>query len=152
MTETLSTIFQRTRGAPVEVSGRLVKPIFEKAIEKGQSNFLARRLSASNEVVTGLRLKSVNGYIEINNQRDTDIILWTDTSPESVSFSVVAKKAGVLKIWNVWRADNIVQAWVGEAGIVVCEDQEGRLTKLECSGGTETVDFTTLIYEIEAIP
>ncbi|WP_152531666.1 hypothetical protein [Pseudomonas syringae] len=151
MTETLSTIFQRTRGAPIEVSGRLVQPIFEKTIETGQSNFFAHRLGVSNEVLTGLRLKSANGYININNQRYTDVILWSDTSPESVYFSVVAKKAGVLKIWNVWRADNIIQAWVGNTGIMVSEEAQGKLMKLECSGGTETADFTTLIYEIKSI-
>ncbi len=45
--------------------------------------------------------------------------------------------------------NDIVQAWVGNAGIVISE--EGCITKLECSGGTEVVDFSTLVFQIESI-
>jgi hypothetical protein len=150
MTETLSSIFQRTRGAPVEVAERLVYPIYEKEIKNpGRSDFLAHRLKSSMQPVSGLRLKVVKGELELNNQRYSEIILWTDTSPESVFFSVLSKTVCEFKIWNVWRVNDIVQAWVGNAGIVV--DEVGRIIKLECSGGTEAIDFSTLVYQIESI-
>ncbi|MDB1113954.1 MULTISPECIES: hypothetical protein [Pseudomonas] len=149
MTETLSSIFQRTRGAPIEIAERLVYPIFQKKIKAGRSNFLARRLSSSTQPISGLRLKVVRGELEVNNQHHSEIILWTDTSPQSVLFSVVSKAACELKIWNVWRVNDVVQAWVGNAGIVITEEE--RVTKLECSGGTEAVNFSTLVFQIECI-
>lgn len=39
MTETLSSIFQRTRGAPVEIAERLVYPIFQKKSKQGGAVF-----------------------------------------------------------------------------------------------------------------
>lgn len=149
MTETLSSIFQRTRGAPIQVAERLVYPIFQKKIKAGQSSFLARRLKSSMQPVSGLRLKAVKGELEVNDQRHSEIILWADTSPESVYFSVLSKTGCELKIWNVWRVNDTAQAWVGNAGMVISE--EGRITNLECSGGTEAVDFSTLVFQIESI-
>ena len=86
MTETLSSAFQRSRGAPVQVGERLVYPIFQKKIKAGRSSFLARRLKSSMQPVAGLRLKVVKGELEVNNQRHSEVILWEDTSPESVFF------------------------------------------------------------------
>jgi hypothetical protein len=62
---------------------------------------------------------------------------------------VVSKVACELKIWNVWRVNSVVQAWVGNAGIVI--NEEGGVTKLECSGGADLVDFSTLVFHIESI-
>lgn len=149
MTETLSSIFQRTRGAPIQVAERLVYPIFQKEIKAGRSSFWARRLKSSMQPVPGLRLKTVKGELEVNDQRHSEIILWADTSPESVYFSVLSKTGCELKIWNVWRVNDTAQAWVGNAGMVISE--EGRITNLECSGGTEAVDFSTLVFQIESI-
>ncbi|MBF7145019.1 MULTISPECIES: hypothetical protein [Pseudomonas] len=149
MMETLSSMFQRTLGAPIEVAEGLAHPIFQKKIRAGRSRFSARRLKSSKQLVPGLRLKVVKGELEVDNQHHSEIILWADTSPESVFFTVVSRKTCQLKIWNVWRTNDIVQAWVGNAGIVITE--ENCITKLECSGGTEIVDFSTLVYQIESI-
>lgn len=149
MTETLSSIFQRTLGAPIEVAEGTAHPIFQKKLRAGKSRFSVQRLKSSKQLVPGLRLKVVNGEIEVNGQRHTEMILWADTSPESVFFTVVSKKACELKVWNVWRVNDMVQAWVGNAGILITE--EGGITILECSGGTEIVDFSTLVYKIESI-
>lgn len=45
--------------------------------------------------------------------------------------------------------NDIVQAWVGNAGMVISE--EGRIINLEYSGGTEAIDFSTLVFQIESI-
>lgn len=149
MTETLSSMFQRTLGAPIEVAEGVAHPIFQKRLRAGKSRFLAQRLKSSKQLVSGLRLKVVKGELEVNGQRHSEMILWADSSPESVFFTVVSKKACELKAWNVWRVSEMVQAWVGNAGILITE--EGCITILECSGGTEEVDFSTLVYKIESI-
>jgi hypothetical protein len=63
-----------------------VFPIIKKKIKAGQTNFLARRLKSSKQPVSGLRVKVLKGEIEVSNQRHSEIILWGDSSPESVSF------------------------------------------------------------------
>lgn len=147
MVETFSAIFQRTCGAPIEMNGHIIIPIFQMKLPPGRKNFVFRRLKSSSASVTGLRIKAVKGEIEVNGQCHPEIILWADTSPESVPLSVVSKSSCDLKIWNVWRADDVVQAWVGNAGLVVSQ-AEGSI-KLECSGGDEGVNFSSLVVQID---
>lgn len=149
MVETLSAIFQRTRGAPIEINGRIVLPIFQMTLPAGRKNFLVRRLKSSSASVTGLRIKVVKGEIEVNGQRHSEIILWADTSPEEVPLSVVSKSSCDLKIWNVWRTDDVVQAWVGDAGLIA--SQADGAIKLECSGGDEGVNFSALVVQIDKV-
>jgi len=94
-------------------------------------------------------MKVTKGELEVNGQRHSEIILWSDNSPELVSFSVLTKSACDLKIWNVWRTDDIVHAWVGNAGMIISENKN--VINLECSGGTESIDFSRLIFQITAV-
>ncbi|MDR6356279.1 hypothetical protein Q3H58_002950 [Pseudomonas psychrotolerans] len=116
-------------------------------LSSGQKDFLVRRLNASLQPVAGLRIKAVKGKIEINGQSHSEVILWADTSPDVVSFSVFSKLGCDLKVWNVWRSGNLVQAWVGNAGLIVTENKNS--VKLECSGGDENVDFCALVVQID---
>lgn len=115
----------------------------------GSRTFLVRRLQSSASLVTGLRLKAVRGEIEVNGQRHAEIILWADTSPETVSLSVLSDAGCELKAWNVWRAGDVVQAWVGNAGIAISE--VGSAVTLECSGGGSETDFSALVVQIEPV-
>ena len=145
--QTLSLLFQRLKGAPVELKGQLVHPIFRARVKGGQKRFLIRRIHATSSPVPGLRIKVVKGEIEVNGQRHPEVILWADTSPESVSLSVISKSGCEMKAWNVWRADDLVQAWVGNAGLVISEVDH--VITLECSDGAGEVDFTDLIVQIQ---
>lgn len=147
--ETFSEIFQRTHGAPIEVDGRIVQPIFQVKIDGVRKTFVIRRLKSRSASVAGLRIKAEKGEIEVHDERHPEIILWADTSPESVSLSVLSKAGCELRIWNVWRAGRIIQAWVGNAGIVATKSN-GTI-RLECSGGDEEVNFSALVVEIDKI-
>lgn len=147
MMETLSSIFQRTCGAPIEMDGRAIIPIFQMSLSSGRKDFLVRRLDASSESVTGLRIKAVKGKIEVNGQSHSEIILWADTSPDVVPLSIFSKSGCELKIWNVWRAGDLIQAWVGNAGLIVTNNKNS--FKLECSGGDEGVNFCALVVQVE---
>lgn len=147
MSETLSSLFQKSRGLPIEMNGRLVQPIFQTRIEGKRQDFLIRRLNATNSPVPGLRIKAVKGEIEVNGQRYPEVILWADTSPESVVISVFSRAGCELKAWNVWRSDDVVQAWVGNAGLLL--SKIGKVIKLECSDGVGEADFSNLVIQIE---
>ncbi len=147
MAETLSAIFQRTHGAPIEIDGRIILPSFKFKLESGRKELTVRRLKSSSAPVSGLRIKAVKGEIEVNGQVHPEIILWSDTSPEIVSLIVKSRSGCELRMWNVWRYEGGVQAWIGNAGIVI--NKLGDSVRLECSGGSEGVDFLALIVEID---
>ncbi|MDT3723223.1 hypothetical protein [Pseudomonas oryzihabitans] len=145
--ETLSSIFQRTFGAPIEMDGRTIIPLFQMSLSSGRKDLLVRRLNFSLEPVVGLRIKAVKGKIEVNGCSHSEIILWADTSPDVVLLSVFSKSGCDVKIWNVWRSGDLVQAWVGNAGLVVAENKNS--VRLECSGGNENIDFCALVVQID---
>lgn len=147
MVETLSSLFQKSKGAPIEIDGRLAQPIYQTSIEAKRKEFLIRRLKATGSPVQGLRMKVVNGEIEVNGQRHPEIILWSDTSPEAVVISILSKTGCELKAWNVWQAGDIVQAWVGNSGLLI--NKIGKVVTLECSDGVGEIDFSNLVVQIE---
>jgi hypothetical protein len=148
MNETLSFKFQKSNGTPLEIDGQIVQQILCVAIPETKKNFLIQRLKSKEKPVSGLRLKAVNGEIEVNGERYSDIILWADTSPDAVSVSVLSKSGCELKAWNVWMIEGIVQAWVGNSGMIVTE--EGKSTRLECSDGSGNVDFSDFVVTLHA--
>lgn len=146
MKETLSLLFQRGNGAPIEFDGRLVRQLFEVDLEDEKKLVINRR-AVKKSPVQGLRIKVTKGEIEVNGERHPDIILWADTSPGCVEAMVYPGPGCQLKCWNVWRMDGIVQAWVGNSGVTISEN-EGRMV-MECSDGTGEADFSSLVVEIE---
>lgn len=147
MNESLSSQFQRSKGAPIQVMGHNVNQIFHTEVEGNRQDFLIRRVSAKSSPVPGLRIKAANGEIEVNGQRHSEIILWADTSPELVEIAVLSKSGCELKIWNVWRSNDVANAWVGNAGLLI-SNKDG-VTTLECSDGVGDVDFSSLVAQIQ---
>ena len=146
MSETLSALFQQSSGEAIDVGGRAAQPIFVMKLGKGRQEFLVRRVKSKNAPVSGLRLKTTKGTIEVNGQQHSEIVLWADTSPQELSIIVSCKSACELKAWNVWRVDDLTQAWVGNAGLVVEEINEG--FTLRCSDGVGNVDFDDFVVQI----
>jgi len=145
----LSEQFQKTQGAPVERDGRTFVPMHKIPLRAGRNAFVVRRLAYNAPLVPGLRIKAVKGEIEVNGQTHSEVILWADTSPDVVTFDVKTKVSAELRLWNVWRAGDLVQAWVGEAGISVT--QAGSAVILECSGGDVQLNCAALVVEIEPV-
>lgn len=59
------------------------------------------------------------------------IVLWADTAPDEAA--VTTTGAGDLRIWNVWRDGDLIQAWEGEARLEV--DDDGDDLGLSCHDG-----------------
>lgn len=146
MTETLSEMFQESNGQPILVAGKLVRTIYERSVSPG-AFFSIKRLAHSHKVVQGLRIKCNSGKLEVNGQSIVDVILWADTSPAEVTIKVVGKSETTVKFWNVWRFAEIMQAWVGNAGI--CIEENGSTVRLECSDGIGEPDFDDLVVEVD---
>jgi hypothetical protein len=149
VSETLSSQFQKSRGTAIEVNGRLVQSIFQKQLNEPNVRFEIHRVKSVNSPTQGFRLKAVQGTIEVNGQHHPDIILWADTCPAVMEIVVSSHSGCQLKAWNVWKIDDLVQAWVGNAGM--CVLAEGNSYTLECSDGVGDVDFTNLIVQVKEL-
>ena len=84
------------------------------------------------------------------------VIEWRGLTVYAVSPTVVqltvtitdCKKAS-LKIWNIWRGGlNVIQAWLGNSGLVV-EPADGGQLLVRCSDGAGQVDFNSLIIRLK---
>jgi len=97
----------------------------------------------------GLRLEVRGGTLEIAGNDLTDVVLWSDSAPKSVRATVKATRGSVnLRLWNCWRDPaGSVQAWIGNAGILVSETTTGIV--LRCSDGFDDVTFGDLVAAVQ---
>ncbi|MBS0537060.1 MAG: hypothetical protein JSR72_23630 [Proteobacteria bacterium] len=146
MSETLSSRFQKSMGAPIDIDGIILRPSYRLALKGGSHRFLVRRLKAKAFPLQGLRMKAQKGDIEVNGQRLRDVVLWADTSPELVEIAVSSKNGCELIVWNSWQVDGLTQAWVGNAGLSVAQD--GDAVTLSCSDGVGAVNLSDLVVQI----
>ncbi|AXI02599.1 hypothetical protein [Aquirhabdus parva] len=147
MVETLSASFQKTRGGAIEVNGIEVFPSFRIQLEKGNHRFILSRLQVKSRFLQGVRIGIKKGVLIVNEQQIQDAVLWADTSPDKVELLVKAKSGCELIVWNIWKIDDLMQAWVGNAGIVIKKTDDAII--LECSDGVGEIDFSNLIIELK---
>lgn len=100
------------------------------------------RESVSVEREQGLVLDT-DDALTVGEVEAPQLVLWAHTAPERVQVRTGA--AGELRIWNVWRDADIVQAWVGRAGLVV--DDEGDDLGVSCHDGHES-DHPDLVVRV----
>ncbi|HSC14144.1 MAG TPA: hypothetical protein VLI71_03465 [Gammaproteobacteria bacterium] len=95
-------------------------------------------------------MKLDKGTLLVNGESLKDVVLWMDTAPDRVELVCNVKPTGAeLRVWNCWRdAEGIMQAWMGDAGIVVVDISSDR-TVLRCSDGSHAFDPVDLEVELE---
>ncbi|MEO1302946.1 MAG: hypothetical protein AAFV36_07150 [Myxococcota bacterium] len=93
------------------------------------------------------------GKLIVNNQRLDDVVLWSNTSPEQVDALYEAASVGQVKVWNVWEDESgTMQAWIGNAGLVV-EQEDSTSARLACSSGdVAEPDFEHIVVELSFEP
>lgn len=82
------------------------------------------------EIVQGLVLEAED-ELRVGGHTATRVVLWADTAPTQVE--VVTGAAGELRMWNVWRDGDLIQAWENDARLDV--DDEGDDLGLSCHDG-----------------
>lgn len=97
-----------------------------------------RRLDADPDTRQGL-VVDADAPLRVNGVDESRFVLWADVAPDEVE---VHAPAGRLTFWNVWETDGAVHAWIGEAGIMLDELDDGT-TRLQASDGhgERTVDL-----------
>lgn len=154
MAETkLAQRFQAAKGAPIEVDGQTAQMMYELA-PLSEPAELRVALETSSSRPQGLRLKARNGEIVVKDQALEDVVLWTDTAPpETVAeLRPNGKKPLAIRVWNVWRDEaGTMQAWIGDAGLVVEDEGSGAVT-LHCSDGYDEPSFDDLRVKLTLAP
>jgi hypothetical protein len=151
-TDALAQRFQAAQGAPIEVDGQTAQMIYEPP--PSEPARLEIELETSSSHVQGVRIKARGGEVVINDQALDDVVLWTDTAPPVTTADVRAKgsKPVSVRMWNVWRNEGgTMQAWIGDAGIVVEDDGSGTAL-LRCSDGYDEPSFDDLIVRLRLGP
>lgn len=142
----LESLFLKSKGQPVEVSGKLVHMVDRLPISKSQ-RITVNFDSKSSPWRQGVHLSTV-GMFEVNGQKIRNaIILWEDSAPRSVDFSITSKN-GLCNVKNVWDVgDGVIHSWHGGAGMLIQEDGLGR--HYFCNDGHVDSRFDNLIFSIK---
>jgi hypothetical protein len=150
MTERLADRFASAGGAAIEVDGQLAHMLYELD-PMATPTRLSINLTSTSPTAQGLRLKARGGTIAVDGRNLDDIVLWTDTAPALSTVVLVPSDRSApltLRVWNVWRDPAAtMQAWIGDAGIVVDGESPERVV-LRCSDGFDAPTFDDLVVEL----
>ncbi len=142
----LSEIFAEQQTNQIDLDGPLYS-LFE--LPNDASELTIRFVSVRSRLPQGLRLRARGGAMTVGSTTTDDLVLWTDTAPDTVQVKVAWKSRGgrSLRVWNAWRVKGVTQAWLGNAGMRVSVG-EGRVFQLRCSDGEGDPDFQDLVAEV----
>lgn len=145
MGDSLSDLLAVQKTTKVEWGGPLFS-LYE--LPTDASHLVVRFASARPDPPQGVRLKIRGGDFEVEGTRGRDLVFWEDSAPVEVRVSIVwrPRAARSLRIWNAWRMNSVMHAWLGNAGMRVV-DEGGRLL-LRCSDGEGKPDFGDLVVEV----
>lgn len=149
MNADLSTLFAEQQTNQIDWDGPLYS-LYE--LPSDASEVTIRFLSATSQPPQGFRLKARGGSFDVDSTAapaTDDLVLWQDTAPDEVRIRITWKPKGArsLRIWNAWRVNDVTQAWLGNAGMRVSEE-EGGVFEFRCSDGEGDPDFDDLVAEV----
>lgn len=134
----LSERFKESRGGPIALDdGAVIHMMHELVTAEGETG-VRIELRTSSPRPQAARLKIRGGRLRIVDELLQDVVLWSETAPATVVATLVPDNDQgpmSLRIWNAWQDDaGSMQAWIGDAGMVVYEDPDGTII-LRCSDG-----------------
>ncbi|MBR8316095.1 hypothetical protein KDW36_23235 [Burkholderia dolosa] len=117
----LAQRFQEARASKIELGGRKIYSLYEIDVSSGDTVLSLDFISSKKSSIQGVKIKASNCNVEVNNQILTDFVMWVDHSPKHIPMSIAMKKGAkaTLKVWNVWKCDDVSHAWIGNAGMLV---------------------------------
>lgn len=146
----LAEMFIKNKGEAININGSLVIMSQRLEVKTGQ-NAKIEFIKSKNDYRQGIELSldKRKGYIEIKDQKLISPIFWKDTAPSTFIFKCFPKKEiGELNIWNIWQyVDDRVDAWIGNAGIIV-EQEDAGIFLFRCSNGMGNIDFDDLVFRL----
>jgi hypothetical protein len=151
---TLGEKFIESQGKPVEVGGKLVHMSFKWFPPAELNVFEISIFNASSIHRHALNLSAKECRLEINDHSMAKAVVWLDAAPPRFSVRLLRKKSRVrpvsVNIWNAWQdKSGIQQAWIGNSGIIIEDDDD--LIRLRCSDGGGEINFDSLVVDIRPL-
>ncbi|MGY6241783.1 hypothetical protein [Burkholderia ambifaria] len=145
----LAQRFQESKAPKIEVDGREIYSLYEIDVSSGDTVLSFDFVSSKKSSIQGVKIRASNCNVEVNNQILTDFFIWLDRDPNHIPLNVRIGKGGkaILKVWNVWKYDDVVHAWIGNAAMLV--KRADRHIAFHCSDGIGDPDFEDLVFTIE---
>ena len=143
---TLAQKFAASFGAPVRVGDEWAQPI-HRILARNGDGLCVRWIRQVEDPVQGLSISVDRGLLRVAGVESRDIVLWGDTAPAVSVLEVVGDANREISIWNCWRiGDDGIQAWVGNAGMIV-EEVADDSYRYRCNSGIE-LSFEDLVVEV----
>ncbi|WP_141769950.1 hypothetical protein [Bacillus massilinigeriensis] len=146
----LSEMFMKNKGEAININGSLVVMSQRLEVKTGQ-DIKIEFIRSKNDYRQGIEfsLDKRKGYIEVNKQKINSPVFWKNTAPSTFIFKCFPKKEiGQINLWNIWQyTDDRVDAWIGNAGIIVEQEGEG-IFLFRCSSGIGDIDFEDLVFRL----
>jgi hypothetical protein len=138
-------MFRESGGKPVKYKDVTLQMMDEIALGATNS-VLIRFLSVNSEWRQGIAL-TTEGTFFLNMQKiKNGIVLWQDTAPQEVDFSV-SSKSRILYVKNVWdTGDGVIQSWHNGSAMIV--DVNSKHRRYRCNDGLPDDDFDDLVFEL----
>lgn len=152
MKASLSAMFIEHKGKPLNIDGNQVVMSHKVEVVKNQEVRI-ELISWKSEYRQGIEvsLDTRKGMVEVNGEKLSDPIFWTDSAPRCFAFKCHPRKAiGHLNILNIWQhrdSEGRIDAWVGNAGIIIHQEEEGSFL-FSCSNGIGEVHFDDIVFRI----
>lgn len=155
MEKTLAQLLSDAKGGPIDYKGKSVEMSCKIPVTKAQE-IKIELLHFKENYQQGFEVSidQRKGHIEVNGEKLTNPVFWTNTAPRTFSFRCFPKKTeGIMNVWNVWKnveyKENI-DAWVGSAGLYV-ERIDDESIILHCSNGIGDISFEDLVFKMKII-
>ena len=147
----LSDLFEGAQARTVSWRGETVYSLFELPALTTGVTIRIRFDRQNRERPEGLRIRVRDGALRLADQDLDDIVLWAATVAGPVEGQIRSEQSGVnVRIWNCWRDPvGVMQAWIGNAGMLVEPTDSGVL--LRCSDGYGGVTFDDLVATVEVL-
>ncbi len=143
-------MFMKNKGEAININGSLVVMSQRLEVKTGQ-DIKIEFIRSKNDYRQGIEfsLDKRKGYIEVNKQKINSPVFWKNTAPSTFIFKCFPKKEiGQINLWNIWQyTDDRVDAWIGNAGIIVEQEGEG-IFLFRCSSGIGDIDFEDLVFRL----
>lgn len=145
-----------TRPKYILWSGQAVWTIFDVPVPR-EGRLQIEFLSEPREPSQGADVKVEDGAITLPSGETVQTLrTWHEPQYEEVVEYPFESKAGLIKVWNVYRRpwpDGRVteEKWTGNAGFLVEHETEGRWL-FRCSNGpSESPDFDQLVFRLSVL-
>jgi len=138
-------LFTQSRGEPIQHNGQTLHMADRFPVSNGQALRLTFDATSS-DWRQGVHLSTVGSFNVAGQVIKSALVLWRDTAPDAVDFTVQSK-SGFCSVKNVWDiGDGVMHSWHNGGAMIVSDYGSERL--YECNDGYPDDDFDDLVFRI----